>query len=335
MESPHPARHAGRHAAGRAPGAGFHAERVGRHSGPELRGVLASLAAQETDVRRTTGPFPVLTPPEQDVSRVTGPFPVLAAPAPDVRRVTGPFPVLTPPEQDVRRVTGPFPVLAAPAPDVRRVTGPFPVLTPPEQDVRRVTGPFPVLAAPAPDVRRVTGPFPVLVSPGPSWAAAGPAADQAMVRLYRRNFTALVRLATLVVRDTATAEEVVQDAFINMHRGWHRLRDEDNALAYLRQAVVNRARSVLRHRVIVERNAPKALPDLPSAEDGAISMFERSAVVAALRDLPGRQREALILRYYADLSEAEIAAAMGISKGSVKSHTARGMTALRAALKNI
>jgi RNA polymerase sigma-70 factor (sigma-E family) len=119
-----------------------------------------------------------------------------------------------------------------------------------------------------------------------------------------------------------------------MHRGWHRLRDEENALAYLRQAVVNRARSVLRHRVIVERNAPKAMPDLPSAEDGAISMFERSAVIDALRDLPGRQREALILRYYADLSEAEIAAAMGISKGSVKSHTARGMMALRTALEN-
>jgi len=178
-----------------------------------------------------------------------------------------------------------------------------------------------------------TGPMPIL-TPDTSWAAAGPTADQAMVRLYRRNFTALVRLATFLVRDTATAEEVVQDAFINMHRGWHRLRDEENALAYLRQAVVNRARSVLRHRVIVERNAPKAMPDLPSAEDGAISMFERSAVIAALRDLPGRQREALILRYYADLSEAEIATAMGISKGSVKSHTARGMMALRAALEN-
>jgi RNA polymerase sigma-70 factor (sigma-E family) len=197
-----------------------------------------------------------------------------------------------------------------------------------------MTGPFPVLAASEPDLRRMTGPFPVLVGPGPSWAAAGPAADQAMVRLYRRNFNGLVRLASVVLRDTATAEEVVQDAFINMHRGWHRLRDEENALAYLRQAVVNRARSVLRHRVIVERNAPKAMPDLPSAEDGAISMFERSAVIDALRDLPGRQREALILRYYADLSEAEIAAAMGISKGSVKSHTARGMTALRAALEN-
>ena len=292
--------------------------------------MLTSPAAPAPDVRRATGPFPVLAAPAPDVRRATGPFPVLAAPAPDVRRATGPFPVLAAPAPDVRRATGPFPVLAAPAPDVRRATGP-----PLPRRRAGPTGPFPVLAAPAPDVRRATGPFPVLVTPGPSWAAAGPAADQAMVRLYRRNFTALVRLATLVVRDTATAEEVVQDAFINMHRGWHRLRDEDNALAYLRQAVVNRARSVLRHRVIVERNAPKALPDLPSAEDGAISMFERSAVVAALRDLPGRQREALILRYYADLSEAEIAAAMGISKGSVKSHTARGMTALRAALENI
>jgi len=231
-------------------------------------------------------------------------------------------------------MTGPFPALADPERDLRRMTGPFPVLAP-EPDLRRMTGPFPVLAASEPDLRRLTGPFPALVSQGPSWAAAGPAADQAMVRLYRRNFNALVRLASVVLKDTATAEEVVQDAFINMHRGWHRLRDEENALAYLRQAVVNRARSVLRHRVIVERNAPKAMPDLPSAEDGAISMFERSAVIDALRDLPGRQREALILRYYGDLSEAEIAAAMGISKGSVKSHTARGMTALRTALENI
>jgi RNA polymerase sigma-70 factor (sigma-E family) len=300
MESPHPARYAGRHAAAGAPDAGFRPQRVARHDDRELRGGQASQAAQQTDVRRMTGPFPVLADPEPDLRRMTGPFPVLADPEPDLRRMTGPFPVLAP-----------------------------------EPDLRRMTGPFPVLAASEPDLRRMTGPFPALVSPGPSWAAAGPAADQAMVRLYRRNFNGLVRLASVVLRDTATAEEVVQDAFINMHRGWHRLRDEENALAYLRQAVVNRARSVLRHRVIVERNAPKAMPDLPSAEDGAISMFERSAVIDALRDLPGRQREALILRYYADLSEAEIAAAMGISKGSVKSHTARGMTALRTALENI
>src|SRR6202050_1585017 len=316
MESPHPARYAGRHAAAGAPDAGFRPQRVARHDDRELRGGHASQAAQQTDVRRMTGRFAALRDPEPDLRRMTGPCPALADPEPDLRRMTGPFPALADPEPDLRRMTGPFPVLA------------------PEPDLRRMTGPFPVLAASEPDLRRMTGPFPALVSPGPSWAAAGPAADQAMVRLYRRNFNGLVRLASVVLRDTATAEEVVQDAFINMHRGWHRLRDEENALAYLRQAVVNRARSVLRHRVIVERNAPKAMPDLPSAEDGAISMFERSAVIDALRDLPGRQGEPLILRYYADLSEAEIAAAMGISKGSVKSHTARGMTALRAALEN-
>jgi RNA polymerase sigma factor (sigma-70 family) len=72
---------------------------------------------------------------------------------------------------------------------------------------------------------------------------------------------------------------------------------------------------------------------VPSAEQGAISLLERSAVVAALRKLPVRQREALVLRYYADLSEAEIASVMGISRGAVKSHTARGMSAMRAVLE--
>ncbi|MGH3388889.1 MAG: SigE family RNA polymerase sigma factor, partial [Actinomadura sp.] len=143
------------------------------------------------------------------------------------------------------------------------------------------------------------------------------------------------RLATLLVRDVGTAEEVVQDAFIAMHRGWRRLRDPDKALAYLRQSVVNRARSVLRHRAVVEKHAPKALPDAPSAESGAIVEFERSAVVRALSTLPTRQREALVLRYYSDLSEAEIAHAMGISRGAVKSHTARAMTALRGALEQL
>ena len=140
------------------------------------------------------------------------------------------------------------------------------------------------------------------------------------------HYRALVRLAALLVRDTPTAEEVVQDAFVAMHGGWQRLRDAEKALAYLRQAVVNRSRSVLRHRTVVDKNLQKAPPDMPSAEHGAMVLLERHAVVAALRDLPERQREAIVLRYYADLSEAEIAATMGISRGAVKSHTARGMT---------
>jgi len=158
-------------------------------------------------------------------------------------------------------------------------------------------------------------------------------ADLAVTELYSMHYRALVRLAALLVRDTPTAEEVVQDAFVAMHGGWQRLRDAEKALAYLRQAVVNRSRSVLRHRTVVDKNLQKAPPDMPSAEHGAMVLLERHAVVVALRDLPERQREAIVLRYYADLSEAEIAATMGISRGAVKSHTARGMTALRAALE--
>ncbi len=156
------------------------------------------------------------------------------------------------------------------------------------------------------------------------------AADLAITELYGAHYRPLVRLAALLVHDVATAEEVVQDSFVKLHDGGlHRLRDGEKALAYVRAAVVNQARSVLRHRVVVDRNAPKAAPDMPSAEHGALALIERSEVVAALRTLPARQREVVVLRYYADLSEAQIAAAMGITPGAVKSHTSRAMAALR------
>jgi len=158
-------------------------------------------------------------------------------------------------------------------------------------------------------------------------------ADRLVTQLYTEEYRSLVRLAVLLVHDVQTAEEVVQDAFVAMHTGWRRLRDHEKALSYLRQAVVNKSRSVLRHRTVIDRNAPKPAPDEPSAEQGAIALLERSAVVAALRELPDRQREAIVLRYYADLSEAQIATAMGISRGAVKSHTARGMSSLRATLE--
>ena len=158
-------------------------------------------------------------------------------------------------------------------------------------------------------------------------------ADSAVTELYSTHYRALVRLAALLVRDVSTAEEVVQDSFIAMHASWRRLRDTDKALSYLRQSVVNKSRSVLRHRVVMDRNAPKPAPDVPSAEQGAITLLERSSVVKALRKLPERQREALVLRYYADLSEAQIASVMGISRGAVKSHTARGMSSLKAVLE--
>jgi RNA polymerase sigma-70 factor (sigma-E family) len=142
-----------------------------------------------------------------------------------------------------------------------------------------------------------------------------------------------VAVRALLVRDVPTAEDVVHDSFIAMRDAWDRLGDADPALAYLRQAVVNRSRSILRHRTAIAQTLRQVPPDTPHAEDEVLIQLERSNVVAALRKLPVRQREAIVLRYYADLSEAEIAAAMGITRGAVKSHTARGMSALRAAMQ--
>jgi RNA polymerase sigma-70 factor (sigma-E family) len=158
-------------------------------------------------------------------------------------------------------------------------------------------------------------------------------ADWAISELYSLHYRGLVRLAVLLVRDLPTAEDVVQDSFVATHDSWHRLRNADSALAYLRHAVLNRSRSVLRHRAVVDKHPPHPPPDNPSAEYSAMVRLEQSAVVQALRRLPGRQREAIVLRYYADFSEAEVAAAMGISRGAVKSHTARAIAALRANLE--
>jgi RNA polymerase sigma-70 factor (sigma-E family) len=160
-------------------------------------------------------------------------------------------------------------------------------------------------------------------------------ADSVIVALYGMHYRSMVRLAALLVHDIATAEEVVQDSFIALHAGLHRLRDPDKALAYLRAAVVNRSRSVLRHRVVVDRNAPAPAPDLPSAEHGQLAWLERSAVISALRSLPVRQREVVVLRFYVDLSEAQIASALGITRGAVKSHTSQAMSLLRAELRKL
>ena len=158
-------------------------------------------------------------------------------------------------------------------------------------------------------------------------------ADEAITQIYAAHYRSLVRLAALLLRDVGASEEVVQDSFIAMHGAWRRLRDPDRALAYLRQSVVNRSRSALRHRTVELRHAPAPMPDAASAEHGAMGSLEHQEVIVALRRLPERQREVLVLRYYADLSEADIADAIGISRGAVKSHASRGMAALRTTLE--
>jgi RNA polymerase sigma-70 factor (sigma-E family) len=159
-------------------------------------------------------------------------------------------------------------------------------------------------------------------------------ADTAVEELYAAHYRRLVRLSVLLVRDVGTAEEVVQDSFVAMHGKWRSLKDPDKGLAYLRQTVVNRSRSVLRHRGVQARYTPPALPDHPAAEADALSSERRGEVLGALRELPDRQREVIALRYYLDLSEAEIADTLGISRGAVKSHASRGVSALRHLLKD-
>lgn len=150
--------------------------------------------------------------------------------------------------------------------------------------------------------------------------------------MYQVHYPALVRAAALLTGDLATAEDVVQDSFITLHRAWPRLRDPGKALPYLRRSVINNSRSVLRHRAVAGRYPSLPAAGLPSAEESALAVVQRSSVLAALSVLPAKQREVLVLRYYADLSEAQIAAAMGISRGAVKSHAARARDSLRAML---
>ena len=160
-------------------------------------------------------------------------------------------------------------------------------------------------------------------------------ADTAVEQLYATHYRRLVRLSVLLVRDLETAEEVVQDSFVAMHGAWRTLREPEKALAYLRQTVVNRSRSVLRHRGVQARYVPPVVRDHPGADEDAIVSERRSAVLDAMRSLPDRQREVLALRYYLDLSEADIASTLGISRGAVKSHASRGVAALRSLMEDV
>ena len=164
-------------------------------------------------------------------------------------------------------------------------------------------------------------------------------ADDAVTQLYAAHYVSLVRLASLLVGHSGEAEEIVQDAFVAMHRRWRRLRDPDKALSYLRASVVNGARSSHRRRAVADRHATASagahVGVEPSAEHHAMSADTRAHVLRALDRLPARQREVLVLRYYSDLSENDIAEALGISRGAVKSHAFRGVAALRTILEDI
>jgi RNA polymerase sigma-70 factor (sigma-E family) len=159
------------------------------------------------------------------------------------------------------------------------------------------------------------------------------AAPLTLEDLYRQHRMRLVRLAILLVDEAPTAEDVVQEAFTGLHRHWSGLRDEAAALGYLRTAVVNGSRSVLRRRKTARGYVPPHQANARSAESLAMLTTEHQAVVVALGQLPPRQREVLVLRYYGGMSEAEIAAATGVSRGTVKSSASRALDALQRMLE--
>jgi RNA polymerase sigma-70 factor (sigma-E family) len=159
-------------------------------------------------------------------------------------------------------------------------------------------------------------------------------AAPSVAELFREHHLELVRLAVVMVGDVATAEDVVQDCFERLHRRWHVIRDPGRALAYARSAVLNGCRTVHRRSSVSRRYGPRlAQPADATVPDAAAATADRGQLAAALRQLPRRQREVLVLRYYADLSVAEIAETLGISPSNVRACVSRGLAALAAVVR--
>jgi RNA polymerase sigma-70 factor (sigma-E family) len=164
---------------------------------------------------------------------------------------------------------------------------------------------------------------------GPGWPRweTGATAEWAVTALYEAHATALIRLAYLMVGDRASAEDVVQEAFCGLYRRWERLRDAASADSYLRSSVLNGSRSVLRHRSALRTSLPDPLP-AASAEAVVVGSEERHDVIRAVRRLPHRQREVLVLRFYCDMPDEQIAREMGIRQSTVRSAAYRAVEAL-------
>ncbi|WP_374224421.1 SigE family RNA polymerase sigma factor [Streptomyces sp. ISL-94] len=161
---------------------------------------------------------------------------------------------------------------------------------------------------------------------------AGTTVDH-LTETYQAHYRSLLGLAALLLDDTASCEDVVQEAFIRVHSARSRVRDRDKTLAYLRQTVVNLSRSALRRRILGLKLLSKPMPNMASAEEGAYDQLERDDLIKAMRGLQRRQREVLVLRYFADMTEAQVAETLGVSLGSVKAYGSRGIAALRVAME--
>ena len=165
------------------------------------------------------------------------------------------------------------------------------------------------------------------MEPAKTATAAAGDAQAPVTALYRAHAVGLIRLAYVMLGDRAAAEDAVQDAFCGLYRRWDQLEDPAGALAYVRSSVLNGCRSALRRRALGHR-VTMYQPPTGSAEAAVLSREERQEVLRAVRRLPDRQREALVLRFYLDLPDPEIARVMGIRPGTVRSATHRALKAL-------
>ena len=170
-------------------------------------------------------------------------------------------------------------------------------------------------------------------SHGDDLACLAGAMDPDLARLYELHAARLVGMIWVFLGDRQSAEDVVQDTFMRVSRRWSGIRDRGAAPAYLRATAFNLARSRLRHRVVVRRYRPEGPGVAASAEDRTMLRADQQEVAAALQTLPGRQRACLILRYYEDMTDVQIADDLGLSPSSVKTHIARGLAAVESRLR--
>jgi RNA polymerase sigma-70 factor (sigma-E family) len=165
-------------------------------------------------------------------------------------------------------------------------------------------------------------------------AAGGDVEVDRLVReLYVEHAASLVRMARLFVDDRNAAEDLVQEAFIRLARHAHRIEDGTKSAAYLRSIVLNLARDHNRRGLVSLRHRPPADEDRATAEDEVVLRDDQRQVIEALRELPLRQRDCVVLRYYFEAGIPEIAATLGISANSVKTHLKRGLVALERRLE--
>ena len=153
--------------------------------------------------------------------------------------------------------------------------------------------------------------------------------------LYLAHYRQMVGLALLILGGNAAAEDIVQEAFIRVYGSWSKIRDPDRAASYLRITTINLARSVLRRQQTALRHAPDPAAEPAGPEEQALTKVRNAGVMDALRLLPRRQQQVIMLRYYADLSVLETAQTLQISAGAVKKHGFRALANLAEPLQGL